>query len=141
MDEFFTNYENLTWWLLGISLFSLAVTFITVPLVLIKLPADYFQPSQRYANAWLNRQSPMSLLIILVKNLLGLVFIVIGIVLLILPGQGLLTILIGLILVDFPGKYTVERRIVQQPAILNTVNWIRKKAGNEALSVSQQDKN
>ena len=89
------------------------------------------------------RQGPKliwHMILILAKNLLGVVFILLGIALLVLPGQGLLTILIGLILLDFPGKYAAERWIIQQPAMFNAINWIRKKAGSDELKLPPREK-
>jgi hypothetical protein len=70
---------------------------------------------------------------LIVKNLLGIVFIVAGLIMLLLPGQGVLTILIGLTLMNFPGKHALERWIVRQPAVLRAINWIRAKAHQPAL--------
>jgi len=55
---------------------------------------------------------------------------------LVLPGQGLLTILFGIALLDFPGKYRLERRIVSYPKVLNSINWIRKKANKKPLVIN-----
>lgn len=46
-----------------------------------------------------------------------------------IPGQGILTMLIGLGLMSFPGKYALEKKLIAQPAVLNSINWIRDKAG------------
>ncbi len=74
-----------------------------------------------------------SFLLHLGKNLLGLVVLVIGIAMLVLPGQGVLTIVTGLLLMDFPGKYRFERWLVHQRPVLLGVNWLRGKAGRQAL--------
>ena len=39
------------------------------------------------------------------KNLLGVFFVLIGIAMLVLPGQGILTIIAGMMLLDFPGRH------------------------------------
>ncbi len=56
-----------------------------------------------------------------------------GILMLILPGQGILTILIGIGLSDFPKKYQLERWFAKKPTLLNSMNWLRKKANIEPL--------
>jgi hypothetical protein len=53
---------------------------------------------------------------------------------LVLPGQGLLTIIIGLVLMEFPGKYHAERWVINRPAVLAAINWIRLKAGKPKLA-------
>lgn len=63
----------------------------------------------------------------LLKNALGLVLIIVGILLSLpgVPGQGILTILLGLIMLDIPGKRPLEARIIQRPRILAAVNDLR----------------
>ena len=58
------------------------------------------------------------------KNILGLVFIVIGIVLLFMPGQGLLAIFAGIMLLNFPGKRRLELAIICRPSISRAIGWI-----------------
>ncbi len=41
------------------------------------------------------------------------------------PGQGILSLLVGVILCDFPGKRRVERKIIERPLVLSTINRIR----------------
>jgi hypothetical protein len=71
----------------------------------------------------------------LLKNIMGVLFVLAGIAMLILPGQGLLTILIGLMFLDFPGKYTLERKIVRQKKVHKSINWMRTKAKRPPVRV------
>ena len=68
-----------------------------------------------------------------IKNSLGYLLIIGGILMLVLPGQGILTIFIGMILSDYPGKYNIEKKIIQSSIILRTINSIRKKSGKKSL--------
>ncbi len=61
--------------------------------------------------------------------------ILIGIAMLVLPGQGTVTILIGLAISNFPGKFAIEQRIANQPAVGNTLNKIRKLGGVSSLQM------
>ena len=140
MFEWIYNNETLTWWLLAISLVSFVATLIAVPIVLVRLPEDYFSHRNRHRMRWQNLNPPERLLLILVKNLLGAIFILLGFLMLVLPGQGLLTILIGLVLLEFPGKYRVERWVVNQPVVLRSINWVRLKAGKGNLIVGRDEK-
>jgi hypothetical protein len=56
-----------------------------------------------------------------------------GVAMLVLPGQGVLTIITGLLLLDFPGKYRFERWLVRRGPVLRGVNWLRDRAGRQAL--------
>ena len=69
---------------------------------------------------------------------LGVVFILAGLAMIVLPGQGVLTILIGLALTNFPGKYALEQRLVRRPAVSGALNWIRQKAGRPPLEIPEE---
>jgi hypothetical protein len=70
----------------------------------------------------------------MVKNLLGALLLVAGILMLVLPGQGILTILAALALLDFPGKRHIEMSILHIPMLLRSINWLRRRAGQAPLS-------
>jgi len=133
MLEWFYSNETLSLWLLAISLISFVGTLIAVPIILVRIPQDYFSYPSRHRIPWRNRNRFWRLPVLLARNLSGVIFIFLGILMLVLPGQGLLTILIGLVLLNFPGKYSLERRIVNQPVVLRSINWVRLKAGKGKL--------
>lgn len=111
------------------SLIMLVMTLVAVPVVVIGLPENYFAARRRKVARRSGQSFLFRLGFILIKNLLGAVIIIAGLVLLFLPGQGIITILIGLALTNFPGKFAIERRIACSPAVRRTLNWIRAKAG------------
>jgi hypothetical protein len=97
------------------------------------MPKDYFLEQNK---AQIIKESPHPVLAQLfsaIKNLIGFIFIVLGIFMLILPGQGILTVLMGLFLMNFPGKYKLERKLVSVPKVLKSLNWIRSKANKPQL--------
>ena len=59
----------------------------------------------------------------------------IGAAMLVLPGQGILTILAGVMLLDFPGRHRLVCWIVTRHAVLNSLNWVRRRAGRPELIV------
>jgi len=126
-------HAGLMGWMLAASAVSLALVLAALPVVVARLPADYLDPARpapappRAAGRWAARA---------LRNALGVVFLVVGVALLVLPGQGLLTMLIGLMMVDFPGKRRLERRILTRPAILRAVNRVRERRGQAPLKVS-----
>ena len=73
------------------------------------------------------------------KNVFGGFLVVVGIAMLVFPGQGLLTIAIGLVLMDFPGKFHVERWIVTRKLVFQAINWLRRRAGQAPLVVERSD--
>ena len=53
----------------------------------------------------------MKLLAKIGRNLLGGLLILLGLVMLVTPGQGILTIVLGFTIMDFPGKKRITRAI------------------------------
>ncbi len=127
------EHEQLFLQLGTVSLVLLAVTLVVLPIVVVTLPEDYFIRDKR-APAHRERKHPVFWGALSVfKNLVGLLLILAGLAMLVLPGQGLVTILIGLAMTNFPGKFTLERRIAGQPAVGQTLNTIRRLAGRPPL--------
>jgi hypothetical protein len=106
-----------------------------VPLVLTRLPADYFSEERRERFARDARHHPLRWPLVIAKNALGAVLVVLGIAMLVLPGQGLLTLLVGLLFIDFPGKYRLERRLIGGPRVLRAINALRKRWNKPPLDV------
>ena len=128
--EFKFIFVGLAWGSLTLFVVSLAV----IPWLVTKIPADYFHEEYRRLNLSDDRSLAIQLLVVF-KNLLGCVLIVLGLIMLVLPGQGILTIVIGLFLMNFPGKYKLERSLVSRPKVLSSLNWIRAKADKPPLVI------
>lgn len=124
---------------IGEFLFLLSVvgfigSLITLPLILVRLPVNYFM--ETHPRIWLAEHHPVLRgMALVLKNLLGLVLLLGGLAMLVLPGQGILTILIGVSLLDFPGKRALERRIVGRPLVLRAINRIRRRFNQPPLRV------
>lgn len=117
--------------LLGlVGVVSLVATILLLPFLVVRIPPDYFRHQHRHPGSPGYRHPVVHHAIVLFKNSLGVVLILAGIAMLVLPGQGLLTLLIGLMLTDFPGKYSMEKRLVAQPGVLKAVNWLRGRSGH-----------
>jgi hypothetical protein len=111
-------------------------TLIAIPILIVRLPNDYFIKNHR--RTWLqNRHPVLRVTAYVIKNLIGYVFLLAGIAMLVLPGQGILTMLIGVSLIDFRGKQKLQRKLIGQPAILRTINKIRQKYGRKPLVVKR----
>jgi hypothetical protein len=133
------EYEVWLAWAAAISLIVAIASLLLVPYVVVRIPDDYFA-GERRRESRLHRLHPvLYVLVIAVKNLLGLVLLAAGIAMLVLPGQGLLTMVIGLMLLDFPGKYRLERWFMSRPSVLAGVNWVRRRAGCPELVVPDPD--
>lgn len=132
--EWLQNNSALLWWLFVLGIGSLVLTVLLLPVIAVRLDEDYFLASRRERT---ERTGPGRLLLRIGKNALGVVFLLAGIAMLVLPGQGLLTMLIGLMMLDFPGKHALERRIVRRPAILGFLNRLRARRGRPPLRVDE----
>jgi hypothetical protein len=103
-------------------------TLIAIPFILVRLPEDYFD--LRVPRPWMRDHHPLLRIIgRILKNVVGVLFVLAGLSMLVLPGQGVLTILIGLSLVDFPGKQRLEARIIGQRSVFKAVNSLRARFG------------
>ena len=131
MGEWLTNvWQSLTLnqVLLGLGIFvvSLAFSFASIVIVLVKIPANYFSTHYKQDflpdSSWIVRWGA-----VIAKNLFGVFLILLGIVLSLpgVPGQGILTILLGIIMLDIPGKRPLEAKIIQRPAVLSAANKLR----------------
>ena len=85
------------------SLIFMLSVMVIFPVILIKLPVNYF--SDKENKGVIDKLAfPFNFILIALKNSVGLILVCLGIVLLFIPGQGLLTIFAGLMLMNFPGK-------------------------------------
>ncbi|HYY59570.1 MAG TPA: hypothetical protein VE842_19735 [Pyrinomonadaceae bacterium] len=123
---------SFTWRDAIIGLLLFAVTFAgslaMVSFMLVKLPATYFHSSHD-REFLVDRHKALRWSGLLMKNLIGVILIVLGIIMSLpgVPGQGILTILLGLMLVDLPGKRRWEQKLVRRPKVLQTINQLRGK--------------
>ncbi|HON39801.1 conserved membrane hypothetical protein [anaerobic digester metagenome] len=131
-------HETLLMYLGIISLITLIITPVLVLAAIIRMPADYFTYERQEILEFRKQFNPAVVAAVLVvKNVAGVVFIIAGLAMLVLPGQGIITILIGLTLVNFPGKRNLERRLIRQKRVLSSINWVRKRAGKPPLRLSR----
>ena len=65
--------------------------------------------------------------------------VLMGLAMLVLPGQGVLTLLIGISLLDFPGKRKLEKKIVRAPTVHRAIDAIRRRAGQPPLLLPEKN--
>jgi hypothetical protein len=121
--EFVKRYKFLIG---GISLAMFLVSVILVPVFVQILPAEYFVKKRiRTKPKWV--PFPLHVLYLVAKNIVGIVLIVLGLAMLVLPGQGLLTLIVGIILTDIPGERQAFLFIMRRTPVLKAMNWLRAK--------------
>jgi len=131
--------SNMLTALLVLSVVTFVASLILIPIIIARLPSDYFLMEKRRIVATRSKQATFFFFNQFVKNILGVLLILAGIAMLVLPGQGLLTILIGLGVTNFPGKYKLERKLVSNQSIFKSLNWVRKRANVEPFLYPLKD--
>ncbi len=129
-------WETLTWsrflWTLFFIIISVVVSYGAIVIGMIKIPADYFSSS--YAKEIKSdRHVTIRWTALIVKNIIGFLLIIAGIIMIFTPGPGVPTILLGLIMMDIPGKRPLEARLINRPMVLSAVNDLRAKYGKPPL--------
>ncbi len=122
-------------WVGSISAATFFCTLIIIPIVIVRMSPDYFIPKAEPPETWVNQHPVIRWSALILKNILGFILVIMGLILSIplVPGQGLLTILLGLVLMNFPGKTKAELWLIRRPAIRKSINWIREKADQPPL--------
>jgi len=134
--EWIESHQAILWWFGSASIVVFFLGLLIVPIVVLRIPADYFDHPRRPASRWAGQHPVVRGMVRVVGNILGCAFLLAGLAMLLLPGQGLLTILIGFLVLDFPGKYRWEKWLLRRRLVLRPVNALRRRAGRAPLRVA-----
>ncbi|WP_419186371.1 PGPGW domain-containing protein [Rohdeia mirabilis] len=129
--DFVRDHPTLTSWAVGASIATFVLSALLLPIAVGALPAEYFVGDHPPRPAWTQRYLRTWRLVQVLKNVAGAVLLLIGLAMLVLPGQGILTLLAALVLLDLPKKRALEQKIVRRPTIHRALNWIRARRGRE----------
>ena len=114
----------------GVSLVMLLVSLFAIPWCLCRLPETYLVEAPELEPHGLAKRA--------LRNFLGSVVLIVGVVMLVLPGQGLLTIFVGLTLIDFPKKREWIKRVLTRPRLLKVINSIRERFHHPPLQAAPE---
>jgi hypothetical protein len=119
--------------LLVVFVVTCAASLAMVTFFVVRIPVDYFSAGRRPPA----RPVGVHLALAILKNLAGVILVLVGIVLSLpgIPGQGILTILVGLMLTDLPGVRRLERSLARRRGVRRALDTIRAKFGREPLKV------
>jgi purine-cytosine permease-like protein len=120
--------------LTSVSIISLVLSIFITPYVIINIPEDYFISKRRVP-----KKGIVYLFTRIVKNLFGLFVGLIGLIMIFTPGQGLLFLLIGFIMLNFPGKYRLEKKLIKNKRIYIMINKIRKRHNQPPIRLDGLD--
>lgn len=133
MPEWITENQEI-FWMLGIASVAIFVaSLLIMPALIVRIPTDYFAHAARPPSRWAERHRAVRIALVIAKNLLGVVLVLGGIAMLVLPGQGLLTIFAGFVLLDFPRKYAFEKWLVRRRWVHRPIDWLRRKRHRDPL--------
>jgi len=135
MLEWLGDNQAIVWALGGASVVVFVLGVLLVPVLVVRVPTDYFAHGKRPPGRWAKHHPVVRLTMLVIKNLFGVVLVLAGIAMLALPGQGLLTLLLGILMIDVPGKYRFEKWLVRQRWVHRPINWMRRRRGREALTL------
>jgi hypothetical protein len=131
---------DLTWnkvlWGLVLYVGTFIGSTVVVAWLVIRLPATYFcDASPR--DIWGDRRPVLRWTGFLLKNLLGILLVMLGGImsLPIIPGPGILMLVLGIMLLDFPGKRRLEQWLVRRATVLQAMNRLRQRYGKPPLVV------
>ena len=133
MIQWIRGQEVILAWLTAASIVIFVGSLVLVPFLIVRIPSDYFAREKDHKKLWADQHYAVRAVLLIVKNLLGYIFLLAGIFMLVLPGQGLLTILVAIIFLNFPGKDRLERWIVSRPTVLRFINRLRRRVGRMPL--------
>ena len=131
--EGFQSHTALAGTIAGLSVLVVLVYGAVMFAAVSRVSPDYFVSRAPSASTWRGRHPLVRFLGHVVKNVVGVVLLIIGVAMLVLPGQGMLTIVVALMLLDFPGKRRLTLRILRLRHVRSGIDWIRAKAKRPPL--------
>lgn len=130
------DHSRVWGWSAGLSTLTFVGSLILVPVFLMLMPADYFARERRPLRESRAKHPSLRMVALVLKNLTGIILLVAGLAMLVLPGQGLLTLMAAAILLDYPGKFRLERWMMTVRAIRRPVQALRRKLGKAPFELA-----
>ncbi|MEX1033407.1 MAG: PGPGW domain-containing protein [Cellvibrionaceae bacterium] len=127
--------EYFLWWVAASSVVVFLASLVVIPWLIVRIPADYFMRAMKHRSTLVGYNPIFVILLKVLRNVVAAVFIIVGLLLLVLPGQGLLTLFLGLVIADFPGKRRAVNWLVARRGIHRSINWLRRRAGRNPINL------
>lgn len=129
MWHWFESHAGVLGLLAGGSMLVLAATCLLIPFMIARLPETYFDNPHHSPLEHLQHRPVLRIGLLFLKNAFGLILVLAGLAMLVLPGQGLLTLFVAMILLDFPGKFTLKRKLIRLTRLRKIINQFRIRHG------------
>ncbi len=125
LNPWLANYQDYFVWIGIVSTVVFILTLALTPYLLGLIDEDYFVNLEKRK---LKINTPIHLVMMTIKSLIGLILLIAGFIMLVTPGQGVVSILLGLFLLEFPGKHKLELKFIHHDPTFKTLNWLRARA-------------
>ncbi len=135
-----SDHQTALGWLIATSILTFVVSLILVPVFVARIPSNYFEHEKRPQVPWATQHPAMRAILLVAKNVGGVLLVILGLVMLVIPGQGIASIVVGITLLDFPGKFRLERWLISHSPVLRSINWLRQRAHKEPLVVPEKER-
>lgn len=129
IDQISTSLQVLA----TISMLTFVISIICIPLLVARLPRNYFQLPKHNIRGDNRRLTPSYIFILLLRNIAGAFLFLAGIAMLFLPGQGVITIIIAFAMMTLPYKKVVLHKLTRHDSVQKSLDWIRKKMKKESF--------
>jgi len=129
--NYFEELESLLQLLAVLSLLTFAVSLVCIPLLVARLPRNYFLHRSDLGNSPSATISIGTVIVMLLRNLIGLALVAAGILMLFLPGQGVITMVIGIAVMSFPYKRKLLVGLTRPVSVRKSLDWLRRKMKKE----------
>ena len=136
LTEWMRSHEAILWYGGVASIVVFIGSLLAIPPIIVRIPPDYFAHAVRPPGRWKNQNPLVRFAFMVGKNVLGAVLMVMGIAMLVLPGQGVLTMIAGFLLIDFPGKYRLEKSLIRLRFVIQPINWLRRRRNHPPLQIA-----
>lgn len=126
MTPALSSVSSTALWLIGLGLGVTILGGIAAMIVVVKLPKDYFTRTPKKSGWHGNIGRKLGKI---AKNVAGLALIVGGVLLSLpgIPGPGIVILILGLAITDIPGKHKLILWIAKKPAVMRSMNRVRRK--------------
>ena len=119
------------------SVLVLLASLFLVPWLLARIPERYFAQRKPPPSTFKVAHPALGPLFAVARNILGMLLLIVGVAMLVLPGQGILTIIAASFLLQFPGKYRLQRWILRRSPASQSINWLRQRLGKPPLQFGE----
>ena len=85
MIDLIQSNETIIWWLVATSAFTFFASLILVPIIVVRIPADYFVYKKRHPTPPVRYPPLLRIVVLVIKNVIGLILFCAGVIMIFFP--------------------------------------------------------